>query len=135
MARNRATIVSIAKCAEQCVRRGFALRGHQDDSTSTAANQGSFRALVDVLTSAELDLRLCYAQVYDGAGNMVGRMTGCQARFLEAYPLATYFHYASHQLNWALAHSCKRTEICVMMENLKAVSLFFPVLPEAPTAV
>ena len=89
-----------------------------------------FRSLVDVLSSAGLNLQLCRAQAYDGAGNMAGRMRGCQALFLDAYPLAKFYHCASHQLNLALTHSCKSTEIHSMMASLKSVGLFFQYSPK-----
>lgn len=233
--RNQAVLVSVAKCLELCARQGIALRGHRDDSTSTALNQGNFRALVtfrsetdavladhlqnapknatyisktvqndllevmgdfilgkivdevkeskhyaieadevtdtanweqlgivvryvlagkakekllgyancesisgehiyqilvEELTKAGLDLQFCRAQAYYGAGNMAGRVKGCQARFQEAYPLAKYFHCASHQLNLVLTHSCQQKDVHIMMEKLKSVGLFFQFSPK-----
>ena len=49
-----------------------------------------------------VDLKRCRAQRYDGAGNIAGKMRGCQALFKEKYPLANYFHCASHQPNLAM---------------------------------
>lgn len=43
---NRAVLASIAKCLELCARQGIAIRGHRNDSSSTALNQGNFQALV-----------------------------------------------------------------------------------------
>ena len=57
-------------------------------------------------------------------------MKGCQALFRNAYPCAKYFHCASHQLNLALNHSCQQKEVHIMLENLKAVGLFFQYSPK-----
>ena len=45
--KNRPFLKSILKSLEICGRQGWSLRAHQDDSTSTAANKGNFRALLD----------------------------------------------------------------------------------------
>ena len=89
-----------------------------------------FRKLADVVSTSGIDLQLCQAQTYDGAGNMAGRTKGCQARFLEAYRLAKYYHCASHELNLALSHSCQQKEIHILMENPKKVGLFFQFSPK-----
>ena len=52
--RNRAILTSVAKCVEWCARQGIALRGHRDDSTLSALNQGNFRALASF--RAETDM-------------------------------------------------------------------------------
>lgn len=94
------------------------------------SSEDIYQKLVEVFTSADLDLQLCRAQAYDGAGNMAGHMKGCQALFHNAYPLAKYFHCANHQLNLALNHSCQQKEVHIMLENLKGVGLFFQYSPK-----
>ena len=48
VSKNRTFLTSIIKCIELCGRQGLGLRGHRDDSTSKACNQGNFKALLDL---------------------------------------------------------------------------------------
>lgn len=45
-------------------------------------------------------------QSYDGAGNMAGSVRGAAARIKALYPLATYVHCSSHQLNLCVMKAC-----------------------------
>ena len=45
------------------------------------------------------------AQMYDGAVNMSGHYTGCQARLRQCQPLALYFHCASHIANLVMLNA------------------------------
>ena len=57
--------------------------------------------IVESLTGAGLDVRLCQSQTMDGAGNMARR------HFLPS----TRHYCSSHDLNLALGNSCKMLEI------------------------
>ena len=46
-----------------------------------------------------LEMKDCWWQCYDGAGNMVGKCTGAAAWIREEYNFAVYTHCTSHQLN------------------------------------
>ena len=50
--KNRTFLTSILKFLEVCGRRGIGLRGHRDDTTSDALNQGNFKALLNVRVDA-----------------------------------------------------------------------------------
>ena len=50
--KNRRFLTSIIKCLEVCGRQGIGLRGHRDDATSDALNQGNFKALLNVRVDA-----------------------------------------------------------------------------------
>ena len=52
VSKNRTFLTSIIKCIELCGRQGLGLRGHRDDSTSEACNQGNFKALLDLRVDA-----------------------------------------------------------------------------------
>lgn len=56
VASNRKFLVSIIKSIELCGHQGIALRGHRDDSTSEALNQGNFKALIDFRIDAGDDI-------------------------------------------------------------------------------
>ena len=49
---------------------------------------------------------MCNGQSYDGAGNMAGSIKGAAARIKALYPLATYVHCSSHQLNLSVMKAC-----------------------------
>ena len=72
----------------------------------------------------------CRAQAYDGAGSMSGNLNGCQAKFQESVPKATYYHCSSHQLNLALSKACTVPSIQSMLSDLKAVGIFFKYSPK-----
>ncbi|KAI6647075.1 Zinc finger MYM-type protein 1-like [Oopsacas minuta] len=59
----------------------------------------------DVLTRFTLPLSNLRAQTYDGAANMSGHYTGCQARVRQCQPLALYFHCASHISNLVMQNA------------------------------
>ena len=57
------------------------------------------RTLFDVLSRNGLSISNMRAQTYDGAANMIGCFSGCQARVQERQPLALFFHCGSHACN------------------------------------
>ena len=50
----------------------------------------------DALLRLNLPITDLRAQTYDGASNMSGKYTGCQARIKEVQPLAHYTHCGAH---------------------------------------
>lgn len=82
------------------------------------------------MKKVDIELSLCRAQTYDGAGNMAGRIKGCSAHFLKIVPEATYYHCVSHQLNLAISKTAKVNEIQVMLSTLTSVGLFFKYSPK-----
>ena len=63
------------------------------------------RTLFDVLSRNGLSISNMRAQTYDGAANMSGCLSGCQARVHEWQPLALFFHCGSHACNLVMQHA------------------------------
>ena len=84
--RNRSILISIAKCIKFCARQGIALRGHRDDSTSPALNQGNFRALIAF--RAETDAVLAsHPKTVDKNATFVSKTLQIRSLvFLKLYP-------------------------------------------------
>ena len=102
---------------------------------SSVTGESICAEILAVLERLGLDTDLCWGQGYDGAGTMSGHMRGCQARFREVSPHATYFHCSSHQLNLALSKSASVSEVGAMVSNLKALGVFFKYSPKRQRAV
>ena len=88
------------------------------------------KAVVECLERHGLSLADCRAQTYDGAANMSGVHNGCKAHIQNIQPLAEYHHCSSHRLNLALNDTAKVSEFRVMMENIKALGIFFKYSPK-----
>ena len=97
----------------------------EDITGETLANK-----IMDSLTKAGLDIKLCRFQTMDGAGNMAGKKSGCSTRITKENPKALYIHCASHELNLALCKSCKIPEITAMLDTLTQLGLFFQYSPK-----
>ena len=87
-----------------------------------------------VLTRFALPLSNLRAQTYDGAANMSGHYTGCQARVRQCQPLALYFHCASHIVNLVMQNACQlvrnalqwTNELGVLMNSSGKYKAMFP---------
>lgn len=64
-------------------------------------------AIIQSLTTWGLSLHHMRGQCYDGASNMAGARSGCNAIIREKAPLAVYHHCAAHRLNLAIVSACK----------------------------
>lgn len=53
----------------------------------------------DFIENCELDPMKCVGQGYDGCSTMAGKDNGVAKKLQEKYPLALYFHCASHRFN------------------------------------
>lgn len=75
---------------------------HEIPSTTgdSAANM-----ILDVLTRLCLSISNLQAQTYDGALNMSGKYSGCQAKIKKHQPLALYFHCGAHLPNLVMEQS------------------------------
>lgn len=87
-------------------------------------------AVLGCLTRHGIDIRDCRAQTYDGAGNMCGEYSGCQAHIKRIQPLAEYHHCSSHKLNLALNITSNIQEFRLLVENIKALGIFFKYSPQ-----
>ena len=89
-----------------------------------------FNNIQKSLTSIGLHLEECRGQTYDGAGNMSGKIKGCDTRFQEVSRRAPYFPCASLSLNLALSKASSVTEVNCMLAVIKSTGLFFNGSPE-----
>ena len=60
------------------------------------------------------DMNNCRGQGYDGGGNMAGVHNGCDALITKEYPLAIYFHCASHRLNLSVQKICTAPRCAIL---------------------
>lgn len=65
------------------------------------------KCIVDVLLRLQLPLSALRGQTYDGASNMSGQYTGCQAIICEKQPLALYVHCGAHCVNLVSQAVCE----------------------------
>ena len=64
-------------------------------------------------------------QCYDGASNMSGARSGCQAIVQQQAPKAMYFHCSAHRLNLAVVSACKRPAFKNAEAYLGEIARFF----------
>ena len=74
---------------------------------------------------AFLGLDLTFLRGHDGAGNISGPMKGLAARIRAQFPLAVYFHCASHILNLCIATGKECQLVRNMLDTLAAVYFLF----------
>lgn len=90
--------------------------------------------ILGFLTMLGLDHKMLRGQGYDGAGSMAGSVNGTAALISAQYPLALYFHCASHCLNLAVVKSLQVTNVRNMMGIIGKVYYFFEGHPKRQTA-
>ena len=64
-------------------------------------------------------------QCYDGASNMSGACSGCQAIVQQQAPKAMYFHCSAHRLNLAVVSVCKIPAFKNVEAYLGEITRFF----------
>ena len=64
-------------------------------------------AILHSLSAWNLSIANLREQSYDGASNMAGARSGCQAIIKQHAPRADYIHCAAHRLNLAIASACQ----------------------------
>ncbi|XP_066913181.1 52 kDa repressor of the inhibitor of the protein kinase-like [Clytia hemisphaerica] len=99
------------------------------DCTSTKAEYLADR-ITEALKGLNVDMNSLRGQGYDGAGNMSGAKSGLSARIKSLYPLALYFHCASHRLNLAVAASTNIRGVRNMMDSIRKCSEVFHFSPK-----
>lgn len=118
------TAVAVCYIKHHGVMEKLLLFAEAEDMTGATLCDTIFKSL----SHLGVDLKRCRAQRYDGAGNMTRKTRECQALFKAKYPLANYFHCASHQLNLTVSRLCLVTEMHSMMATVKTSRSVFPVL-------
>lgn len=86
--------------------------------------------IVDWLSKHNLSLAYMRGQCYDGASNMSGARSGCQAFIQQSAPLAQYFHCASHRLNLAVVSACKIPALKNAESYIGEIARFFGFSPK-----
>lgn len=82
-------------------------------------------AIDHCIQSFGLDPRNCVGQGYDGCGAMAGKDAGVQAILREKYPMALYFHCASHKLNLVVNDLNSVPEVRNTISTIKDIINFF----------
>ena len=81
--------------------------------------------ILETLNVLGLDIKDCRGQCYDGAGNVAGKINGCQSHILRENKLALYTHCSSHRLNLVICNSCSVHYVRNMMDQIKQITYFF----------
>ena len=77
--------------------------------------------LLNFYGEAELNIKECGGQCYDGAADMQSQKKGAASFILKESPNAVATHCCSHNLNLSLASSCK----IPIFVNIKKIQIFF----------
>lgn len=87
-------------------------------------------AILDFFKSKGIETKLCYGQCYDGAPNMLSDRKGVASIILQQAPKAKITHCCSHNLNLSLAKASKIESIDRILDQQKAVQLYFNASPK-----
>lgn len=79
----------------------------------------------DFLENCEFDPINCVGQGYDGCSTMAGKDNGVAKKLQEKYPLALYFHCASHRLNLVVNDLNVVAQIRNTLGTVKCIINFF----------
>lgn len=82
-------------------------------------------AITGTLTSWGLNLERAVGQGYDGCSTMAGDISGVQKRISDEFPMARFFHCASHRLNLAINDLSEIPQIRNTVGTIKEVTKFF----------
>ena len=75
---------------------------------------------MDTLTKAKINLDI----LYDGAGNISGKVKGASTIILNKYPKATYGHCRSHVLHLSIVNTCT-ISLIQNMTGILGIFIFF----------
>ena len=82
-----------------------------------------FNAIKDVLLRCSFPVQQYRGQGYDGASNMMGRLSGVARKFLEIQSSALPVHCLVHCTNLVLQDLCKAIKtICEVLKLVKDIS-------------
>ncbi|XP_054283488.1 52 kDa repressor of the inhibitor of the protein kinase-like [Macrosteles quadrilineatus] len=82
-------------------------------------------AITDTLTGWKLNLELAVGQGYDGCSTMAGEISGVHKRISTKFPMANFYHCASHRLNLAINDVSDIPQIRNTVGTIKEVTKFF----------
>ena len=66
----------------------------------------------DILLRYQLNLDVCRSQCYDGASNMLGKLSGVATQIFAEKPKAHYTHCHSHSLSLTVKDVTKTLRLC-----------------------
>ena len=89
---------------------------------------GLAKLFVDTMKKYGLNWDLCVGQGYDGASAMRGKNGGVQAIISSSYPLALYYHCASHKFNLAVSKSIEN----VLRKPAEAINSIVKYFKDSP---
>ena len=81
--------------------------------------------IVRLLEKANLDVKNCRGQGYDGASSMLSEAVGVQARIKQLCEKAVYIHCCGHSLSLVVVTACKLPIIRNGLDTVKEVSRMF----------
>lgn len=99
-------------------------------STADTTGETLTKSLLDKLEELKLQPSNMVGQGYDGAGNVIGKVRGVQARIKQLYPAATYVHCRNHALNLAIVHSTRIPLVRNALNAVQDIVSFITALPK-----
>lgn len=92
---------------------------------TTLDAEGISTAILTFVEDLGLDMNKLIGLGFDGCSTMAGHESGVQARIIEKYPTAAFFHCASHRLNLVVNDLNQVQEIRNCVGTIKQVIRFF----------
>jgi hypothetical protein len=89
-------------------------------------------AILSTAASCRLNMNKCCGQGYDGCSTMSGQHNGVAARIKRQYPLAHYFHCASHVLSLCVARAAQENVqlVATALDHIDKIFIFFKYSPQ-----
>lgn len=82
------------------------------------------QTILEACTNLNIDMNKCVGQGYDGCATMAGHISGVQKRINNVYPMANFFHCASHRLNLVINDLNSLAEVRNCIGKIKEVTTF-----------
>lgn len=82
------------------------------------------QTILEACTNLNIDMNKCVGQGYDGCATMAGHISGVQKRINNVYPMANFFHCASHRLNLVINDLNSLAEVRNCVGKIKEVTTF-----------
>lgn len=83
------------------------------------------KTILEACSNIDIDMNKCVGQGYDGCATMAGHISGVQKRINDVYPMAHFFHCASHRLNLVINDLNSVTEVRNCIGKIKETIIFF----------
>lgn len=83
------------------------------------------KTILEACSNIDIDMKKCVGQGFDGCATMAGYISGVQKRINDLYPMAHFFHCASHRLNLVINDLHTVTEVRNCIRKIKETITFF----------